>query len=125
MLMGVQSVGIDLSLQGNHRAEALDEPGYQWGHLTFSTSPEGLEALARLCAQTGDSLTVVMEPTGLAWLPINLFLRAHFPQALLVRAKEQNRLPILNGVLERCWTIKEAEPPKVRESPNFGDHLSE
>lgn len=59
---------------------------------------------------------MVMEPTGLAWLPINLFLRAHFPQALLVRAKEQNRLPILNGVLERCWTIKEAEPPKVRES---------
>jgi transposase len=30
-----------------------------------------------------------MEPTGLAWLPIALFLRARFPQAVLVRAKEQ------------------------------------
>jgi hypothetical protein len=32
---------------------------------------------------------VVMEPTGLAWLPIALFLQARFPQAVLVRAKEQ------------------------------------
>jgi transposase len=30
-----------------------------------------------------------MEPTGLAWLPIALFLKARFPQAVLVRAKEQ------------------------------------
>jgi hypothetical protein len=30
-----------------------------------------------------------MEPTGLAWLPIALFLRARFPEAVLVRAKEQ------------------------------------
>jgi hypothetical protein len=36
-----------------------------------------------------ETLTVVMEPTGLAWLPIALFLRARFPQAVLVRAKEQ------------------------------------
>jgi transposase len=30
-----------------------------------------------------------MEPTGLAWLPIALFLRARFPEAVLVGAKEQ------------------------------------
>jgi len=87
--MGVWSIGIDLSLQGNHRAEALDESGHQWGHLNFRTTPEGLEALAQLCAQSAETLTVVMEPTGLAWMPIALFLRARFPQAVLVRAKEQ------------------------------------
>ena len=49
--MGVRSVGIDLSLQGNHRAEALDESGQQWGHLNLRTTPEGMEALAQLCAR--------------------------------------------------------------------------
>jgi transposase len=87
--MSVRSVGIDLSLQSNHRAVALDESGQQCGYLNFRTTSEGLESLAQLCAQAGDTLTVVMEPTGLAWLPIALFLRAHFPQAVLVRAKEQ------------------------------------
>ncbi|HZA24292.1 MAG TPA: IS110 family transposase [Dehalococcoidia bacterium] len=87
--MRVRSVGIDLSLQSSHRAEALDESGQQCGHLSFRTTPQGLEALAQLCTQSGDRLTVVMEPTGLAWLPIALFLRASFPQAVLVRAKEQ------------------------------------
>ena len=45
--------------------------------------------MAQLCAQSAETLTVVMEPTGLAWFPIALFLRARFPQAVLVRAKEQ------------------------------------
>jgi len=31
----------------------------------------------------------VLEPTGLVWLPIALFLRARCPQVILVRAKEQ------------------------------------
>ncbi len=61
----------------------------QWGHLSFRTTPEGLDVLSQVCAQSGSSLTVVMEPTGLAWLPIALFLQARFPQAVLVRAKEQ------------------------------------
>ena len=87
--MGVRSIGIDLSLQSKHRAEALDESGNRCGHLSFRTTPEGLEGLAKLCSQSESSLTVVMEPTGLAWLPIALFLRARFPEAVLVRAKEQ------------------------------------
>jgi transposase len=87
--MSVRSVGIDLSLQSTHCAVALDESGQQCGHLNFRTTPDGLEALARLCDQANSNLTVGMEPTGLAWLPIAWFLRARFPQAVLVRAKEQ------------------------------------
>jgi hypothetical protein len=46
--MGVGSVGIDLSLQGVHRLEALDELGNGCGHLSFRTTPEGLDALAHM-----------------------------------------------------------------------------
>lgn len=58
--MGIWSVGIDLSLQEAHRVEALDESGQRCGHLNFHTTPEGLEALAQLCGQSGNSLTVVI-----------------------------------------------------------------
>ena len=52
--MGVWSVGIDLSLQGAHRLEALDEFENPCGHLSFGTTPEGLEALSQVCAQMGE-----------------------------------------------------------------------
>ena len=38
--MAVRSVGIDLSLTGMHRAEAIDEAGNLCGHLSFRTTPE-------------------------------------------------------------------------------------
>ncbi len=87
--MGVRSVGIDLSLRGTHRVAVLDEAGNQCDRLSFRTTPEGLEALTQLWAQPGNSPVVVMEPTGLAWLPIALFLRSRCPEGVLVRAKEQ------------------------------------
>jgi transposase len=101
--MNVRSVGIDLSLQSTLCAVALDESGQQCDPLNFRTTPDGLEALARLCDQANRNLTVVMEPTGLAWLPIAWFLRARFPQAVLVRTKSDRldaitlaKLPLLD-----------------------------
>ena len=87
--MTVRSVGIDLSITGAHRAEAIDETGQRCGDLSFRTTPEGLAALADLCF-SGDSVpTIVLEPTGLVWLPIVLFLKARCPRSVIVRAKEQ------------------------------------
>jgi len=88
--MGVRSVGIDLSLQGAHRVEALDEFGNQCGHLSFRTDPKGLDALSQVCAQSGSSLTVVMEPTGLARLPA--------PRAGRVKINLGKRKPVFHGV---------------------------
>lgn len=87
--MAVRSVGIDLSVSGMHRAEAIDAAGERCGHLSFGTSPEGLAALADLCFQDEGTPTIVMEPTGLVCLPIMLFLKARCPGVKLVRAKEQ------------------------------------
>ena len=68
--MAVQSVGIDLSITGMHRAEAIDITGQRCGHLSFRTTPEGLAALADLCFNGDSAPTIVLEPTGLVWLPI-------------------------------------------------------
>jgi len=87
--MTVRSVGIDLSLTGMHQAEAIDLDGNRCGHLKFRTTPEGLNSLVNLCFGDGSLPVIVLEPTGLAWLPIILFLRARCPQAVLVRAKQQ------------------------------------
>ena len=87
--MAVRSVGIDLSITGMHRAEAIDAAGQRCGHLSFGTTPEGLAALAALCFRDDSTPTIVLEPTGLVWLPIVLFLKARCPQAVVVRAKEQ------------------------------------
>ena len=87
--MAIQSVGIDLSITGLHRVEAVDTTGRQCGHISLRTTPDGLEALAELCFKDNSLPTVVMEPTGLVWLPIVLFLKARFPEAVIVRAKQQ------------------------------------
>lgn len=87
--MAVHSVGIDLSITGMHRAEAIDSAGQGCGHLSFQTTPEGLAALADLCFPGDSTPTIVLEPTGLVWFPIVLFLKARCPNAVVVRAKEQ------------------------------------
>ena len=84
--MAVRSVDIGLSITGMHRAEAIDEAGDRYGHLSFWTTPEGLAALADLCFRDKSTPIIVLEPTGLVWLPIVLFLRARGPQVVLVRA---------------------------------------
>ena len=77
--MAVRSVGIDLSITGLHRAEVIDEAGYQCGHLSFRTTPEGFSALADLCFREGSTPIIVLEPTGLIWLPITMFLQSRLP----------------------------------------------
>jgi transposase len=85
----VRSVGIDLSITGMHRAEAIDEKGNRCGHVKFRTTPEGLALLSGLCFRDGSAPIIVLEPTGLAWLPMVSFLKANCPQATMVRAKQQ------------------------------------
>jgi transposase len=87
--MAVRSVGIDVSLTAEHRAVALDEGGNQCGRLSFRSTPDGLACLSELCFGDGSVPTVVLEPTGLGWLPIVLYLKARCPEVVLVRAKEQ------------------------------------
>lgn len=74
----MRTIGIDLALNATHKAVVADESGSVITPLIrFRTSPEELCALlerAREGKADDEPLRVVMEPTGLAWLPVASYL---------------------------------------------------
>jgi transposase len=70
----MRTIGIDLAITGPHQAVIVDERGLAIGHaFRFVTDPADLEELlrrARKGADENERLRVVMEPTGLSWLPV-------------------------------------------------------
>ncbi len=85
----VRSVGIDFGQSGPHKVRCLDEQAQPCDSFSFSTTPEGLSTLEERIFREGSNPTVVFEPTGLAWLPVAIYLRARRPDCRLVRAKTQ------------------------------------
>jgi transposase len=83
------TLGIDLAVRGQHKAVVLDEKGHQVTPLiAFTTSPA---ALTRLLDQARGErpevpLRAVMEPTGMAWFPVAVFLIRHGVTVYLVNA---------------------------------------
>jgi transposase len=70
----MRTIGIDLAITGTHKAVVVDERGNAIGRvIRFRTEPAELDALLRRAREGADEdepLRVVMEPTGLAWLPV-------------------------------------------------------
>lgn len=75
--VNMRTIGIDLSVKSEHKAVIVDERGrYVSPVLKGSTEPASLDRLL-LEAQrnNGDGqLQAVMEPTGMAWFPVAVFL---------------------------------------------------
>ncbi len=72
--MAIRMLGVDLGIRAGHVATLCDERGaVVWSKRRFSNRRDELEALV---AEVGgcDELTVVMEPTRNAWVPV----AAHF-----------------------------------------------
>jgi transposase len=69
----MRTIGIDLAITGTHKAVVVDGQGNAIGGLIrFRTDPADLDALLRRAREGTDEdeeLRMVMEPTGLAWLP--------------------------------------------------------
>ena len=74
----MRTIGIDLAITGTHKAVVVDERGNAMGSvIRFRTDPAELDALLRRARQGADEdepLRAVMEPTGLAWLPVASYL---------------------------------------------------
>ena len=84
------SIGIDLSINGAHDCTVLDGTGQLVQRFTFDSSSAGLQKLEqriRALDPSSGAATVVMEPTGLAWLLPCLYLRAEHPEIKVVRIK--------------------------------------
>jgi transposase len=82
------SVGIDLH-QGQHRARCLDDRAQPCDNFSFQTTPEGLATLEERVFRDGANPVIVLEPAGLPWLMVAVYLRSRHPDCRLVKARTQ------------------------------------
>ena len=75
------NVGIDLALVGQHRASVYDPQATQFldNSFSFDTDYEGYEYLLKrvyrcVAKEEETEIHFIMEPTGLAWMPLSCFL---------------------------------------------------
>jgi transposase len=85
----IRSVGIDLSRTSGHQVRCLDEQARPCDSFSFDSTLEGLERLEERIFSNGGTPTIVFEPTGLAWIPMAVYLRARHPECRLVKARLQ------------------------------------
>lgn len=92
------TIGLDLAVQAAHKAVVVDEQGnFLTPLLTVHTRPDELDHLLRRArnGQETQELQVVMEPTGMAWFPIAVYLIRHNVRVYLVNGKARRRLTSL------------------------------
>lgn len=83
-------MGIDIAVRAPHQASLADERGeLLWSGHRFCTAAPDLERLwARLPEEfTSDELTIVMEPTRNAWVPLAAWFRRQGANVVLVSAE--------------------------------------
>lgn len=92
----MSSIGIDLAVTSTHKALVVDERGNALGGMIAVRSvPEELEALLGVAQQNcgpDEGVKVIMEATGLAWLPIANFMQQRGAVVYLVNPSESAAL---------------------------------
>lgn len=86
-------IGIDIACRAAHRAACADELGQMlWSDHRFTTSPSDLETLwSRLPADPSE-VTVVMEPTRNAWVPLAAWFRRRGAVVVVVPSEQSSDL---------------------------------
>src|SRR3712207_5539618 len=88
-------MGIDIAVRAPHHASLADERGeVVWSGHRFRTAAADLERLwRRLPADPADvDVTVVMEPTRNAWVPLAAWFRRRGARVVLVSAERSSDL---------------------------------
>ncbi len=85
-------IGLDLALTSSHKAVVMSEGGKfltpVFSVTTWAESLTGLLERAREGGPADQALAVVMEPTGLAWLPVAIYLLRHGVVVYLVNSQQ-------------------------------------
>lgn len=92
----MRTIGLDLAVAGAHKAVVLDDTSNRFVTpvLTISPRPGDLDLLlqhARAGAEA-EPLRVVMEPTGLAWFPVAVYMARHDVPVYLVKSQQVSDL---------------------------------
>jgi transposase len=86
-------VGIDLALKAKHRAVVLDGPEVRGKPFAVEMSREGLENLLQRAGEAAEGpVSFVMEPTGLAWLPVSAYVHAAGHRTFLTKPQKLSDL---------------------------------
>jgi transposase len=84
-------IGLDLAITSAHKAVVMDETGQfvtpVFAVATWPADLAGMLSRARQGAAADLPLGVVMEPTGLAWLPVAVYLSQHQVTTYLVNSQ--------------------------------------
>ena len=87
----MRTVGIDLSAKGEHKAVIVDEAcRFVSPVFRFGTTPASLERLLDMVQENNPDQQVqaVMEPTGMAWFPVAVFLIRNGVRIYLVNSQQ-------------------------------------
>lgn len=87
----MRTVGIDLSARGEHKAVIVDEAGRFVGPVfRFGTTPASLRRLLEMAQENNpdQQIQAVMEPTGMAWFPVAVFLIRNGVAIYLVNSQQ-------------------------------------
>jgi hypothetical protein len=82
--MSTITLGVDVACRAAHQASCADATGQLlWSGRRFRTTPADLEQLWALLGEDAE-VTVVMEPTRNAWVPLAAWFQAHGAKVVLV-----------------------------------------
>lgn len=77
-------LGIDVACRADHQASCADAAGeFLWSGWRFRTTPSDLQRLWAKVPEGAD-VTVILEPTRNAWVPVAAWLRARGAKAVMV-----------------------------------------
>jgi hypothetical protein len=105
--METMTLGIDVACRAAHQGSLTDERGnFVWSARKFRTTVEDLDKLWRSLPEDVH-LTVVMEPTRNAWVPLAIWFRRHGAHVVQVGSLELGCWPVC-----RCCTLKGSGRPR-------------
>jgi transposase len=86
-------VGVDLGIRTNHRAAVLDGPVPRGKPFSVTATREGFEELLRRATEGAEGpVKFVLEPTGLAWVPLAAYMSAAGHEVYLAKPKKASDL---------------------------------
>jgi transposase len=86
-------VGMDLGIGTRHRVAVLDGSERRGKPFAIEVSREGFEELLRRATEGAEGpVKIVMEPTGLAWVPVAAYMSAAGHQVHLVKPQKVGHL---------------------------------